>query len=245
MTSPSIVAPGWCAVTNARNSAGALIGSPPARGRRRLELAASRSVDAFVGAAAFDFRERFVGASLDAADVPVRFRPAPALEGDVDGAAAGAVDVAACFLRPASRCARRLTAPRTGTRATKTQPTPGTGLPPKRRSSSNSHEYVPWNSWNESFERMVASVRFAICRTKASPRPTAPAGGVRISPASTASSNSSRSDWSMRLGNVASTTTTTLSNVWSFVNAMTASLSWASDGAVRPSVAMLDPSTTR
>ena len=52
--------------------------------------------------------------------------------------------------------ARRLTGPRTGTRATKTQPTPGTGLPPQRRPSANSHSWVAWNSWNESFERTVA-----------------------------------------------------------------------------------------
>ncbi|CAB4914731.1 unannotated protein [freshwater metagenome] len=38
-----------------------------------------------------------------------------------------------------SLTALRLTGPRTGTRGTKTQPTPGTGLPPQSRSSWNSH----------------------------------------------------------------------------------------------------------
>ena len=40
-----------------------------------------------------------------------------------------------------SRVARRLTGPRTGVRATNTHPTCGTGLPPMRRPSSNSHGY--------------------------------------------------------------------------------------------------------
>ena len=68
--------------------------------------------------------------------------------------------------------------PRTGVRGTKIQPTPGTGLPPISRPSSNSQAYSPWNSWNESFESTTASALSAICRRKASPRPIAPAGGV-------------------------------------------------------------------
>ena len=47
----------------------------------------------------------------------------------------------------ASRTARRDSGPRTGVRATKTQPTLGTGLPPSRRPSSNSQSWSPWNSW--------------------------------------------------------------------------------------------------
>lgn len=39
----------------------------------------------------------------------------------------------------ASRVARLLTGPRTGTRATNTQPTPGTGFPPQSRPSVKSH----------------------------------------------------------------------------------------------------------
>ena len=49
----------------------------------------------------------------------------------------------------------------------------------------------------------------------------------------------------MRLGKVASTTTTTLSKWCSERNAVTASSSWASEGSLRPSVAMFEPSMTR
>src|SRR5439155_26597867 len=56
------------------------------------------------------------------------------------------------LLRLAARVAMRLFGPRTGVRATKTQPTPGNGLPPIRRPSSNSHSYSPWHSWYESLE---------------------------------------------------------------------------------------------
>ena len=48
----------------------------------------------------------------------------------------------------------------------------------------------------------------------------------------------------MRWPNVASTTTVTMASGCSSVNAITASLSWARLGIDRPSVAMLDPSTT-
>jgi hypothetical protein len=97
----------------------------------------------------------------------------------------GSPAATACLAR---LTARRLVGPRTGDRSTKTHPTWGTGLPPTRRPGSNSQAYWPWNSWNESFERIVASARSAICRMNASPRPIAPAGGVMISPATTASS---------------------------------------------------------
>ena len=157
------------------------------------------------------------GVRLPAAALPVRERLAGVVSGVAstaedflaDRERAGAAVVAAGFF--ALRVAWRLTEPRTGTRSTNTQPTPGTGLPPQSRSPSKSQVCSPWNSWNESFDRTVASVRRAIPRTKASPRPTAPAGGVSNSPARIACSNSSRSAWSMRFGNVASTTTTTLS----------------------------------
>ena len=42
-----------------------------------------------------------------------------------------------------------------GYRSMNTQPTWGTGLPPISRPWSNSHGYSPWNSWNESFDRIV------------------------------------------------------------------------------------------
>ena len=41
--------------------------------------------------------------------------------------------------RSASRTATRLLGPRTGVRGVKIHPTPGTGLPPMSRPSSNSH----------------------------------------------------------------------------------------------------------
>ena len=98
----------------------------------------------------------------------------------------------------ASRVARRLMGPRTGVREVNTQPMPGTGLPPMRRPSSKSHSYSPWNSWNESLDRMVAPARSATWSTKASPRPMVPAGGVMISALAIAASNSSFSEASMR-----------------------------------------------
>src|SRR5882757_3396231 len=56
-------------------------------------------------------------------------------------------DPARVRFRPAARVAMRLFGPRTGVRAMNTHPTPGTGFPPIRRPSSNSHSYSPWNSW--------------------------------------------------------------------------------------------------
>ena len=107
----------------------------------------------------------------------------------------------------ASCTARRLIGPRTGDRSRNTQPTPGTGLPPTSRPSSNSQVDLPWNSWKESFERTVASALSATSSTKASPRPIVPAGAVRSSPCVTASSKASCSDSWMRCPNVASTMT--------------------------------------
>ena len=89
----------------------------------------------------------------------------------------------------------------------KIQPTPGTGLPPTKRPSSKSHGCSPWNSWKESLERTTAPVRSAMRKTKASPRPMAPAGGEIISPFSMASRTCSRSASDTRCSKVASTTT--------------------------------------
>src|ERR1700683_2887010 len=86
------------------------------------------------------------------------------------------------FLDLASAVAARLFGPRVGPRGVKIQPTPGTGLPPTKRPSSKSHGCSPWNSWKESLERTTAPVRSAMRKTKASPRPMAPAGGGIISP---------------------------------------------------------------
>ena len=80
----------------------------------------------------------------------------------------------------------RLLAPRTGVRGVKIQPTPGTGLPPMSRPGSKSHGRSAWNSWNESLDRTSAPDFSAMRRMNPSPRPMAPAGGVIISPCSTA-----------------------------------------------------------
>lgn len=94
--------------------------------------------------------------------------------------------------------AARLFGPRTGVRGVKTHPTPGTGFPPISRPGSNSHGRSAWNSWNESFERTSAPAFSAMRRMKPSPRPTAPAGGVSISPCSSACSKAGRSEGSIR-----------------------------------------------
>ena len=145
----------------------------------------------------------------------------------------------------AVRTARRLVAPRTGARGTNTHPTWGIGFPPKRRPSSKSHGCAPWNSWNESFESTTASARRATSRMNASPRPIAPAGGVIMPPLEMASSYQRFSLGLMRCPKVASTMTVTTLNGCSLTNASRASSSCAMLGRLRPSVAMLDPSTTR
>ncbi len=140
--------------------------------------------------------------------------------------------------------AARLRAPRTGLRGVKIQPAPGTRLPPMRRSSSNSQGCSPWNSWNESFDSTRPFTRSATRRRKASPLPTAPAGGETTSEWATASSKAWRSEGSIRCPKVASTTTMTSSSGYSVWSSRTASSSWARLGADLPSVAMLEPSTT-
>ena len=93
-------------------------------------------------------------------------------------------------------------------------------------------------------ERIEAFAFWAIDSTNASPRPTAPAGGATSSLFAMPSSNSLTSDLSMRWPNVASTTTVMEVSGYSSMKAITASLNWARLGSERPSVAMLDPSTT-
>ena len=148
------------------------------------------------------------------------------------------------FLDLTSAVAARLLGPRMGRRGVKIQPTPGTGLPPIRRPSSKSHGCSPWNSWKESLDSTVAPVRSAMRSTKASPRPIAPAGGEITSPLSMASRTASRSASDTRCSKVASTTTM----IWAFGSsaayARTASSSCLRLGAVLPSVARFDPSTT-
>ena len=117
-------------------------------------------------------------------------------------------------------------------------------LPPTRRDVANSQSCSPWNSWNESLDSTVAPVFSAMRRRKASPLPMAPAGGETISPWASASSNAWRSDSSILCPNEASTTTVTSASGNSRWNSRTASSSWARVGTERPSVAMLDPSTT-
>src|SRR5215213_8765750 len=195
-TTPFTLLPtGWCS-TNSRNGSRSLTGPP-------LGAAVARSAATGTGAGAG-------GTPL------VRRTPG-------GGAVGTGIGRLACGLawrrdgrlsRPpppprAERVALRLTGPLTGRRSTKTQPTNGTGLPPIRRPSSNSHGYSPWNSWNESLLRIRAPTLL-----------------------------------SMRCTNVASTTTVTTASGYSSVKAITASFSWVRLGIDRPSVAMLDPSTT-
>ncbi len=90
----------------------------------------------------------------------------------------------------------------------------------------------------------MAPVRSAILRTKASPRPMAPAGGETISPFNMASRTCSRSDSSMRCSKDASTTTVIRPSGSSSAYALTASSNCFKLGSVRPSVARFDPSTT-
>ena len=73
--------------------------------------------------------------------------------------------------RSASRTAWRLVGPRTGVRGEKIQPIPGTGVAPSRRPRSNSHGCSPWNSWNESFDKTVASTFSATLQEKGVPAP--------------------------------------------------------------------------
>ena len=70
--------------------------------------------------------------------------------------------MAAFFFAACTTLAARRS-PRTGVRATKTHPTPSTGLPPTSRPLSNSHGYSPWSSWNESFEKNVGVGLSATC----------------------------------------------------------------------------------
>ena len=128
----------------------------------------------------------------------------------------------------ASLTERRLAGPRTGDRSMKTQPTCGTGLPPIRRPSSNSHAYWPWNSWKESFESTTASARSAICKhervaatDRARRRRDQLTGDDRLFERRRARSRS------MRFGKVASTTTVTVLGLYSSRNARTASSSCA------------------
>ena len=67
-------------------------------------------------------------------------------------------------------------APASGARRPSRRPAPACRR--SSRPSSNSHAYSPWNSWNESFDSTTASALSAIRSTNASPRPMAPAGGV-------------------------------------------------------------------
>ena len=148
------------------------------------------------------------------------------------------------FLVLASAVAARLFGPLMGRRGVKIQPTPGTGLPPISRPSSKSHGCSPWNSWKESLDSTVAPVRSAMRSTNASPRPIAPAGGEMISPWSIADRAASRSASETRCSKVASTTTMISAFGSSAAYARTASSSCSRLGAVRPSVARFDPSTT-
>ncbi len=146
--------------------------------------------------------------------------------------------------RTVSRTAWWLRGPRTGWRGLKIHPMPGTGVPPRRRPRSNNQGCSPWNSWNESFDSTVASTFSATRSKNASPRPIAPAGGWTYSPRDAACSKRRSSEGSILCAKVASTMTVISAFGWSRRSSATASSSCFRLGRERPSVAMLDPSTT-
>ena len=148
------------------------------------------------------------------------------------------------FACTVSRVASRLRGPRTGWRGLKIHPIPGTGVPPRRRPRSNNQGCSPWNSWNESFDSTVASTFSATRSKNASPRPMAPAGGWTYSPRNAACSKRASSEGSILWAKVASTMTVISAFGWSRRSSRTASSSCFRLGKDRPSVAMLDPSTT-
>ena len=158
MTVASIVEPSWFVVTKPRKSPGVLIGSFAcffddclrddcfdevdssdcfAESERRASGAASadflrprRRPEEDVSSFGASFSASLARAESFAASLDASSRFEPRRE-------PGDLPPTGSFF--ASRTARRLTGPRTGTRATKTQPTPGTGLPPQSRPSENSH----------------------------------------------------------------------------------------------------------
>src|SRR5665213_1864075 len=87
-------------------------------------------------------------------------------------------------------------------------------------------------------------MRSAIFKMNASPRPIAPAGGVTISPASSAPLKRARSFGATRCSKLASATTITSALGCSSMKARTASSNCARLGVTRPSVAKFEPSTT-
>ena len=129
--------------------------------------------------------------------------------------------------------------------ATKTQPTSGTGLPPISRPSSNSQRTRRGTPGTSRWTAPSASALSAICSTNASPRPIAPAGGVTSSPAMTASSYVGRS---LAVDAVPERRVDDDGDVRRAVllDERAAPLRRAGRGsaASRPSVAMLEPSTT-
>src|SRR3954454_2845357 len=176
MVPTTSVPTGWL-LTNARNASGSFTGSTtrPPRELDAAFLAPDRDRGAAClppdrsGAALSD------GGLSDSGLSDAGFSCAALLVADFFGPVFFAVALSVDFCARAARWVeRRLATPRTGERSTNTQPTPAIGLPPMRRPSSNNHVYCPWNSWNESLEKTVASARFAIDRTNASPRPIAP-----------------------------------------------------------------------
>ncbi len=138
MTVASTAVPRWWLVTKPRKSPGELIGSDDLRRPRppllvSVDVGRASAEDRVAGAAFFDRR----AGDLVALASGLVAEDGAFFAGDLRADVAGAAFFAGAYL--ASRVARRLTGPRTGTRATNTQPTPGTGLPPQSRPSENSH----------------------------------------------------------------------------------------------------------
>ena len=208
----TLVPTGWCC-TKSRNGISSFTTSPDGVGDGDDADAAARPSRGGVARPGGGV----VGTGIGAAASLLARRPDPRLP--LDSWSVWVDPPSAAALRPDggfdARTALRLIGPRTGLRATQTHPTCGTGLPPTRRPSSNNQSCSPWNSWNESFDRIVALAFLAMLRTNASPRPTAPAGGATSSLLAIAASNSLTSEGAIRCPNVASTTTVTRTPGWS------------------------------
>ncbi len=136
MTVASTLVPRWWLVTKPRKAVGELIGSADFRRPRPPPLLDEpASADAFFGGGVAAAVADFFGREPDVL-VEGAFLACVGADFFALVVVAGAL-VAGVFF--AARVARRLTGPRTGTLATKTHPTPGTGLPPQSRPSEKSH----------------------------------------------------------------------------------------------------------
>ena len=212
--SPSSIPRRWGSRATTTNSLVSRLGRHPAcalgrrvpqQRERCIALDVAKADDRAVGGEAFDVRgdgraEGVIGDELDERRRTIHGlrrrlgRPRPATCRDLRlrfdrffGRGLDRLfDLAACPLTvadsdPAARTADRLAWGEDETHARD-------GVPPSSRPRSKSHGCSPWNSWNESFDSTVPSMRSAIRSRNASPRPIAPAGGETSLPSAASSS---------------------------------------------------------